>query len=256
VAVSGELESTQSTVDLRDETRAALKQEDNIRFAGRVLQDAESGEVMLYTENFFVKFKDEVVEKDCLAVIDRFRLKVKSKLPFAPNSYFVEAEEGTGLKVFDIAEQLLKEKTVEYCHPEMVQERRYKVIHPLQWHLAKTTIGDKTVDAHVNIDAAWKYTKGKGVTLAVIDDGVDIDHPEFAGRIVHPFDATLNTDDPAMTDLDLGYEYRSVAGAFDWTWDQMVDVALDGVDACWLEPDDKAALRARVEACREDLRPV
>ena len=43
VAVSGELESTQSTVDLRDETRAALKQEDNIRFAGRVLQDAESG---------------------------------------------------------------------------------------------------------------------------------------------------------------------------------------------------------------------
>ena len=196
VAVSGELESTQSTVDLRDETRAALKQEDNIRFAGRVLQDAESGEVMLYTENFFVKFKDEVVEKDCLAVIDRFRLKVKSKLPFAPNSYFVEAEEGTGLKVFDIAEQLLKEKTVEYCHPEMVQERRYKVIHPLQWHLAKTTIGDKTVDAHVNIDAAWKYTKGKGVTLAVIDDGVDIDHPEFAGRIVHPFDATLNTDDP------------------------------------------------------------
>ena len=51
------LESMQSPLVQRDETRAALKQEDNIRFAGRVLQDAKSGEVMLYTENFFVKFK-------------------------------------------------------------------------------------------------------------------------------------------------------------------------------------------------------
>ena len=112
VAAAEGLESTQSMVDMRDETRAALKQEDGIRFAGRVLQDAESGEVMLYTENFFVKFKDEISEKDCLALIDQYQLKVKSKLPFAPNSYFVEAVEGTGLKVFDIAERLLKEKIV------------------------------------------------------------------------------------------------------------------------------------------------
>lgn len=67
--------------------------------------------------------------------------------------------------------------------------------------------------------------------------------------------ATLNTDDPALTDLDLGYEYRSVAGAFDWSWDLMVDVALDGVEACWLEQDDKAALRDRVETARNSLRP-
>lgn len=196
VNVEDGLESTKSTVEQRDETRAALKQEDNIRFAGRVLQDAQSGEVMLYTENFFVKFKDEVAEKDCKAMIEKFRLKIKSQLPFAPNSYFVEAEEGTGLKVFDIAEQILKEKIVEFCHPEMVQERRFKGIHPLQWHLAKTNIGGKPVDAHIDIESAWKHTKGKGVTIAVIDDGVDIDHPEFAGRIVHPFDATLNSNDP------------------------------------------------------------
>jgi subtilisin family serine protease len=196
VAPTEGLESTQAIIHQRDETRATLRQEENIRFAGRVLQDAESGEVMLYTENFFVKFKDAVSEKDCLAVIDKYKLTIKNKLPFAPNSYFVEAAEGTGLKVFEIAETLLKEKEVEYCHPELVQERRYKVIHPLQWHLAKTTIGGKTVDAHVNIEKAWQRTRGKGVTIAVIDDGVDIDHPEFTGRIVHPFDATDNTDNP------------------------------------------------------------
>lgn len=201
--VAPELESSQAdTIQLRDETRATLRQEENIRFAGRVLQDAESGEVMLYTENFFVKFKDSVSEKDCLAVIDQYKLKIKNKLPFAPNSYFVEAQEGTGLKVFEIAEKLLQEKEVEFCHPELVQERRYKAIHPLQWHLAKTTIGGRTVDAHVNIEKAWKVTRGKGVTIAVIDDGIDIDHPEFVGRVVHPFDATEGNYDPRPKSVD------------------------------------------------------
>ena len=185
-----------SSVVRRDETRAALKQEDNIRFAGRVLQDAQSGEVMLYTENFFIKFKDGVPEADCLAIIEKYKLKIKSKLAFATNAWFVEASEGTGLEVFDMAAQILKEKPVEYCHPELVQERRFKSINPLQWHLAKTKIGDMAVDAHINIEQAWQITRGQGVTIAIIDDGIDLDHPEFAGRIRDPFDATENSDNP------------------------------------------------------------
>ncbi len=191
------LESSTSPTAPRDEARASLKKEDDIRFAGRVLQDAESGEVMLYTENFFVKFHDTVSEADCLAVIERYKLNVKSKLAFATNAYFVQAEEGTGLEVFGIAEQMLKEKTIEYCHPELVQERRFKTPpHPLQWHLGKTKIKGQVIDNHVNIEKAWKITKGKNITIAVIDDGVEINHPEFSGRIVHPFDATEGNEDP------------------------------------------------------------
>lgn len=201
VTATGDLQSTGGTKE-RDDARATLKQDDNIRFAGRVLQDSESGEVMLYTENFFVKFKDDVAEKDCLAVIEKYQLKIKSKLPFAPNSYFVEAPEGTGLEVFNIAEKLLAEKQVEFCHPELVQERRFKVVNPLQWHLAQTKINGQAIDAHVNIEKAWARTKGKGVTIAIIDDGVEIDHPEFAGRVVHPFDATLNSNDPRPKTAD------------------------------------------------------
>jgi adenosine deaminase len=63
--------------------------------------------------------------------------------------------------------------------------------------------------------------------------------------------ATLNTDDPAFIDLDLGQEYRAVAGAFGWDWPEMVTIALDGVDACWLDADDKAALRRRIVTTAE-----
>jgi adenosine deaminase len=67
--------------------------------------------------------------------------------------------------------------------------------------------------------------------------------------------ATLNTDDPGLTDLDLGYEYASVADAFGWSWDQMVDIALDAVDACWADESLKADLRRRTEEARVALRP-
>jgi adenosine deaminase len=59
--------------------------------------------------------------------------------------------------------------------------------------------------------------------------------------------ATLNTDDPALTDLDLGREYASCMEAFDYRWVDMVAIALDGVEATWLDDGGKRELRARVE---------
>ncbi len=65
---------------------------------------------------------------------------------------------------------------------------------------------------------------------------------------------TLNTDDPAMTDLDLGTEYRSVAEALDLSFEDMAAVALDGVEATWLDDDDKRRLRGEFEREIEALR--
>ena len=68
--------------------------------------------------------------------------------------------------------------------------------------------------------------------------------------------ATLNTDDPAMTDLDLGKEYRSVAEALGMSFDDMAEVALDGVEAAWLDDTEERALRARFEHDLAGLRPA
>lgn len=68
--------------------------------------------------------------------------------------------------------------------------------------------------------------------------------------------ATLNTDDPALTDLDLTYEYRSVMEAFGYGWDDMVAIALDGVEASWLDDADARSLRERIVAASERLRPA
>lgn len=72
------------------------------------------------------------------------------------------------------------------------------------------------------------------------------DHPlramRDAGLLV-----TINTDDPAMTDLDLGREYRSVARALAFTDREMADFALAGVEASWLDDTERRAMRATFE---------
>ncbi|MFN6497271.1 MAG: S8 family serine peptidase [Nostoc sp. DedQUE01] len=183
---------------LRDRARAILNEEPKVEFAGRVLVDPRSQEPVIYTENLFVKFDNRQESGVCEEVLGRYNLTIKRKLDYARNAYFVSAPANTGLAIFDIAERLLNEQSVELCHPELVRELRPRQAFPQQWHLKQTTINGKVINAHANVEAAWKLTDGTGATIAIIDDGVDLDHEEFRSseKIVAPRDVTRKTNDP------------------------------------------------------------
>lgn len=172
--------------------KIALRQDPDVQFAGRVLVD-NSGEPVVYTENLFVKFRDTADPDENLEVLRAAGLTVREQLDYATNAYFVSAPEGTGQKVFEIAEYLLARDDVEYCHPELVRRKRGRTIYASQWHLTQTSAGGQLINAHANVAAAHATTRGAGVTIAIIDDGVDIDHPEFAaaGKVVSPRDVTF-----------------------------------------------------------------
>jgi adenosine deaminase len=103
---------------------------------------------------------------------------------------------------------------------------------------------------------------GQGIPLTVCPTSNIVIANKVARLADHPFAAmrdagllaTLNTDDPALTDLDLGREYAAVARAYHWGFDQMVAVSHDGVDATWLDDDAKRTLHAQIEARADELR--
>ncbi len=185
-----------------EDRKVALRASPDVRFAGGVLVDPATKEPVLYTENLFVKFADSADSDDCRDVLRNAGLSIKEVVKYASNSFFAAAEEGTGRRVFDIAQQLLGRDDVEYAHPELIRPRARKAIGPQQWHLKRTTVSGAVVDAHVDVEAAHLVTRGEGVTVAVIDDGFDVDHLEFAGtgKVVAPRDATLQTSDPRPKD--------------------------------------------------------
>ena len=185
-----------NAVKVRNAVRKSFKKENSVQFAGRVLKDRKSGEPVVYTENFFIKFYGETSEEACEAIIADCQLSIKEALGFAERAYFVNAANGTGTDIFKIADDLLQKQEVEFCHPEIVREKKYKAIHPMQWHLKATQINQNFIDQHINVEAAWQTTKGKGITIAVIDDGIDMNHEEFGdGKIVFPRDTVQNLDD-------------------------------------------------------------
>lgn len=183
--------------------KQTLRDAEDVQFAGSVLVYPDTDEPVIYTENIYIRFREDLNSDDCETFIHESGVTVKQKLDFATNAYFIAAPEGSGQEVFNIAQSLLQREDVIYCHPELIQQRKYKQIFPPQWHLKSTVVGGVTLSSsHANVEAAHAITRGTGVTIAVIDDGVDIDHPEFSssGKVVAPLDATLGISDPRPKD--------------------------------------------------------
>ena len=186
-----------SSKQVRNQVRKVFSSEEEIHFAGRVLTD-QAGLLTLYTENLFIKFLDDTSASMCKEIIKKFKLKTKKKVRYAKNAYFVKAEDGIGMKVFDVANELLKDNAIQYCHPELIKHKKIKDIHDQQWHLKKVIYESQSINEHIDVEPAWAHSMGEGVVIAIIDDGVDIDHEEFSGtdKIVAPHDFMSGTDDP------------------------------------------------------------
>jgi subtilisin family serine protease len=198
VSVFQAKDSVKDKLAVRDKAKTALKKEAELRFAGRVLIDTGSNTLVLYTENIFIKFHDNIETDVCENILAKKHLKIKQKPEYASNTYFVSAPENTGLRIFKLAESLLGKKEVELCHPELIRKRSLKKIHTRQWHLKTTIIDGVTINANVKADQAHKLSTGRNIIIALIDDGFDIDHPEFnqPGKVVHSRDMSSNSNDP------------------------------------------------------------
>ena len=217
--------------DVRDLVRATLREEPAIQFAGRVLADpvfkpaapivatvpgaATVKEPIVYSENLFVMFSTTVAASAARQALSGVGLKVKRSVDYLDNAYFVEAPEGTGLKVFDQALALLRDGRVELCHPELLRPRDLKRAFAQQWHLQKSRVGGTNINAHAAVVDAWKRSKGKGITIAIIDTGIDVDHEEFAsaGKIVAPRDTASGSLDRGNTRPQGGDEKHGTACA-------------------------------------------
>lgn len=77
----------------------------------------------------------------------------------------------------------------------------------------------------VQLHAAWSYTYGaSSIVVAVIDSGIDLAHPEFAGRIAQGYDF-VNCDNDPTDDNGHGTHVTGIVG-----------MALDGVGSAGMCP--------------------
>lgn len=121
-------------------------------------------------------------------------------------TYLLSVPEGTKIEEAVAAYESLAE--VEYAEPNFIDHVDFvpdDPTYPSQWGLNNTgqaipvggggTVG--TVGADINAEAAWDlHTGSSSIILAILDTGVDYDHPEFAGRTVAGIDIGDGDNDP------------------------------------------------------------
>ncbi|MBC8197634.1 MAG: S8 family serine peptidase [Candidatus Marinimicrobia bacterium] len=68
-------------------------------------------------------------------------------------------------------------------------------------------------DADMDTNEAWDFTTGSnGVIIAILDTGIDLDHPDYADRVIPGYDF-INNDTNASDDQGHGTSCAGIAGA-------------------------------------------
>lgn len=137
-----------------------------------------------YSNNeLLIKFQDIATAADKKRIFQLNDLKEVDQLKMG-NISLVQVPKGMELEA--LAQELLKDKLVEHVEPNYHVESTFTPSdsgYKKQWYL-------KTIEA----SNAWNDTKGSPrVKVAIIDGGVQKNHPEFKGKIVDPFNMVTNS---------------------------------------------------------------
>lgn len=113
--------------------------------------------------------------------------------PFKDGLYLVKTELNTA-QLFQLVTRLQKHRMVEYADPNFLRMiKPYNDTHlARQWAVENTGSSRGTVDADMDVREAWRYTRGSGIVVAVIDEGVELSHPDLIANLLPGYDATGN----------------------------------------------------------------
>lgn len=141
-----------------------------------------------YDERSIVLYDTNRGEAQALAVKFNAKLRISSDGRFAtltlPASVTVEdiyAARGNRKYISEMALDY-RVKTSDLTDAEEAPSDEHLPTRP-QYTVADSDYALQTYLDYLNMGKVWESTQGSGITVAVIDTGIDTDHPEFAGRI-------------------------------------------------------------------------
>lgn len=140
---------------------------------------------------------------------------VLQRLAFAPGIVLFSAPDDPGASIL-LTMRLRALAGVRSADPLLARQHLHRLEpndplfadHPgnagYQWHLRNTGARGGVAGIDANITPAWDRWRGSGVTLGIVDDGVQLGHPDLAANAAFEksFDFNENDDDPSPGESD------------------------------------------------------
>ena len=194
----------------RDRAEAVIGATSRIR--AQVIGDTDIRELVLYPKgeartesNRRVLTREVLVRLAAGTDVARLAREVGAdaglEIPYAPRHYILRVTQpGAALKV---AAALATMAGVEHVEPVLKRKLAKRSVpnDPLfnqQWTLRNTGQNGATAGADINVVGVWATYKGTGITVGVIDDGLQYSHPDLAANAntAIDYDFRDNDDDP------------------------------------------------------------
>ncbi len=150
-----------------------------------------------------------------------YAVTVVQEVEFSPNTYVVQSSGTSLLSALETANALYESGIVEFATPlvKRQQSKRFVPNDTLfgdQWHLQNTGQGSAGPGAvagnDVNIVPAWDQVTGDGVTIAIVDDGLEASHVDLAANARTDVDLDINGGDNDASPEGGDYHGTAVAG--------------------------------------------
>ncbi len=200
---------TEDTNELKSELMKEVKhlhQEEPVEFSSvafRLIPEIEptsTDELMFVSQEFAVQFKEDITPDQVRKFNDRYSVRIIKELGYVSNGYLLEVpkDQPEGLTAVELANIYYESGMVVFANPNLIRPRHFKQPSKItpdpvsreysrnasaefindQWHLDTAKVLD-----------AWNVTTGNSsIKVAILDDGIDVQHPEFAGKVSAQYD--------------------------------------------------------------------
>jgi len=132
-----------------------------------------------------VKIKSGV---DISSIIKQWDFLVKQN-EFDKNIYLLSSSIYNTQEIFNIVNILQKDNNIIFAEPNFIRLLNPNTSDPYfssQWAIKQNNGID------LKIEKAWNITRGEGVRVAVLDEGVDLNHTDLKANLLLGYDATGN----------------------------------------------------------------
>lgn len=175
--------------------------------------------VKLKAASDYSKLQTEALQKGCTII---------EQNPFMPLWYNLRIDESRGLNSVDVAKVLYETGKFECSFPSFTfnaLEISYDPDVYRQWNLYNPDYEGLDISA----SQAWSYATGRGIVIAFVDQGVELNHHDLAANIYYKsYDAETQTS-PSKIYGDHGTHCAGIAAA----------VRNNGIQVAGVAPDAK-----------------
>ncbi|HEY9690043.1 MAG TPA: peptidase S8, partial [Coleofasciculaceae cyanobacterium] len=180
-----------------DRTMQAAREAQAFDYVSHVYQYAGQSATRVYLgDEITIVFHPDLLATAIDAISQGLGLIFVKPIAGIANAYVYRLSDRTPLNPLKITNLLVANTAVLSAEPNAIirSQAFYKPrdgFYSSQWYLQNSGTNGFAAGSHIDIEKAWDITRGdRAIVLAIADDGVDINHPDFKGdgKIVAPKD--------------------------------------------------------------------